>query len=469
MSAESDLAVAKALSNAYAAVVEKVGSAVVGIETEKFPSRPQAGEGDSEEPSEQEFFERFFRQLPREFGDRFRQPDRQVRGIGSGVIIDRQGHILTNNHVVAEADKIRVELVGRTKIYEAEVVGRDPSSDLAVIRLKDAPADIPSAVLGDSDLMKPGNIVIAIGSPMGFKQSITTGVVSAKGRSLGEINYEQFIQTDAAINPGNSGGPLVNLDGEVIGLNTLISTRSGGSDGIGFAIPINQAKSIIRQLIASGSVTRGWLGITMNPEDAEISQALGHDGSGVLVTDVDPEGPAFGGGIQKGDLIVSFNNTLITNNDHLRYLVADTIPDEEVPVTVIRNGERIQLGIIIKAQPEDLFRRARFGRSQQNGRNNGEEASEQLGLDLSDITDSIRQRFNIDAEINAGVVITRIDPAGPAYGKPLEPGNVILELDNRPVQNLSDFRGIIREFSGDKILAYVKRGNISTYVMLNLR
>lgn len=295
-----NIRIAKALSNAFAEVVDSVGPAVVGIETEKNLRRPDADDdedgGDEEGPGD-DLLRRFFDELPRDLGPRLRRrfspgPEmpRKSQGIGSGVVIDEEGHILTNNHVVAEADSIKVEFPDeKGKTYKAEIVGRDPNSDLAIVRLVNPPEKLTFAPLGDSDSLQPGNIVIAIGAPLGLKQTVTQGVVSAKGRSLGELAYERFIQTDASINPGNSGGPLVNLDGEVVGLNTMISTRGGGgSIGIGFAIPINQAKPVILQLIEKGSVTRGWLGIEMNPDAEEFSRAFGHDGSGVLVARIDP-------------------------------------------------------------------------------------------------------------------------------------------------------------------------------------
>lgn len=471
------LKVAKALSEAYADVVEMAGPAVVGIETEKLSGgRNRSGDDEEGEIFDNDIFERFFRHLPREFGPGprlKRAPERRVRGIGSGIIIDRTGHILTNNHVIAEADKIRVELAEKGRIFEAEIVGRDPNTDLAVIKLIDAPSDLPIAKIGDSDALRPGNIVVAIGSPMGFKQSVTTGVVSAKGRTLGELSYERFIQTDAAINPGNSGGPLVNLDGEVVGLNTLISTRSGGSDGIGFAIPINQAKSVIAQLIEKGSVTRGWLGIVMNPEDPEISVELGHDGSGVLVTDVDPEGPAAKAGIRKGDLIVSFDNMPINDNDHLRYLVADTTPGRDVPIVVVRASEKVNLSIYIEPQPDDLFTRARGGNGGGSGPDSGsstEMSSDKLGIDVQNLDSALRQRFEIGDDIKTGVLVTNVNPTGPAADKGITPGTVIIEINNRPVNDVATFKKILDENSErEKILVYVKRGQVSRYIMLNFK
>ncbi|MDR0361293.1 MAG: Do family serine endopeptidase [Planctomycetota bacterium] len=476
--AESEnLRIAKALSNAYAEVVERMLPAVVGIETEKVNRSPRT-DFEAEIPFGNELFEEFFKRFQPEI-DRFRGPRAprempRIRGIGSGVIIDAEGHILTNYHVIADTDVIKIEIAnlkGRT--FEADIVGSDPNSDLAVLRMKDPPENLIFAALGDSDQMNPGNIVLAIGSPRGFKDSVTTGVVSAKGRTLGEVAYESFIQTDAAINPGNSGGPLVNLDGEVIGLNTMIATRTGGSDGIGFAIPINQAKSVIAQLIEKGSVTRGWLGIVMNPEEPEISIAMGHDGTGVVVTDVDPDGPAAKAGLRKGDLVISFDNVAIKDNEHLRYMVAETPPGRGVPMVVLRDNERVTLTVNILPQPEDLFTRGRpatsgQGESREDRETN--EAASRLGIAVRNIDSQTRQLYGIEGDIISGVVITKIDPDGPAASKGLEPGVVIIEMNRRPVIDVASFRKILQE-NGDKekMLVFVKRGAVARYMMLDLK
>ena len=475
---------AKALSNAYAEVVEHVGPAVVGIETEKVVKRSMGGMGMMPD-SPMEFFERFFDMPPGMNIPRGGRPQpRQVpeeesttrsTGIGSGVVIDDEGHILTNNHVVADADNIKVEFAHeKGKTFKAEIIGRDPNSDLAVIKLTELPSYLPTATLGDSERLKPGNIVLAIGSPLGFKQSVTQGIISAKGRNLGELAYERFIQTDASINPGNSGGPLVNLDGEVVGLNTMISTRGGGggSIGIGFAIPINQAKSIMRQLIEKGSVTRGWLGIVMNPEDADISKELGHDGTGVLVTEVDPAGPAHKAGVRRGDLIVSFDNLAIKDNEHLRYLVADTAPDRTVPLVVIRGGERVDLNLTIEAQPDDLYsasRRLGNGGGSGGGLDESEEVATSLGMSVKDLDNQLRERYKIPDSVTQGVVVTEVDSTGEARNAGILPGTVIIEMGNLPVKDVAGFRKILKDSAGkDKILIFLRYGQVARYMSLKL-
>lgn len=472
-----NIRIAKALSNAYAEVVDHVAPAVVGIETEKIvkPSMSMRG---GDDPT-LEFFERFF-DLPPGLRNRNtpRRPlpeekQKKSTGIGSGIIIDAQGHILTNNHVVDEADNIKVELAnekGRT--YKAEVVGRDPNSDLAVIKLTNPPAELPFAELGDSEAMKPGNIVIAIGSPLGFKQSVTTGVVSAKGRNLGELAYERFVQTDASINPGNSGGPLVNLDGEVVGINTMISTQGGGSIGIGFSIPINQAKAVVAQLIEKGSVTRGWLGIVMNsPESREMSLYLGHDGTGVVVAEVDPAGPAAKGGLRQRDVITKFDGVDIRDNEHLRYRVAETTPDESVPVEIIRDGEKMTLYITIEAQPDDLYKasRRRGGNGGGGGSLEADEVNSSLGMTVRNLDKEARERYSIPDDVQ-GVVVTEVDSTGEAMEKGIQAGTVITEMNKKPVKNVADFRSILKETSsGEQILVYARRGQISSYIILELK
>lgn len=470
-----NIRVAKAISGALAEVVDYVSPAVVGIETEKMVKTPSFS-GGIDDPMG--FFERFFN-MPEGMGPRMRRnPDEggtsKTSGIGSGVVIDAEGHILTNNHVVANADKIKIEFASeKGKTYQAEVVGRDPNTDIAVIKLTEKPAYLPVADLGDSDLLKPGNMVMAIGSPMGFKQSVTLGIISAKERKLGELAYERFIQTDADINPGNSGGPLVNLDGEVVGINTMISVGRGGSGsiGIGFSIPINQAKTIVRQLIEKGSVTRGWLGITMNPEDRDISIELGHDGSGVLITEVDPSGPAHKAGMRRQDLITTFDGIALRDNDHLRNMVADLAPEQVVPITVLRDGKKVNLKVTIKAQPEDLYTNARryIGGGSGDGIDGVQEVSTSLGMTVRNLDDAARKKYEIAESVTSGVVVSEVDSTGEARTAGIRPGTVIIEMNNKPVSDVASFRRILKESAGkDKILVYLRYGEVSRYMSLKL-
>ncbi|MDR1745564.1 MAG: PDZ domain-containing protein, partial [Planctomycetota bacterium] len=272
----------------------------------------------------------------------------------------------------------------------------------------------------------------------------------------------------------NSGGPLVNLDGEVVGLNTMISTRGGsGSIGIGFAIPINQAKSVITQLIEKGSVTRGWLGIVMNPEDEEISKQLGHDGTGVLITEVDPAGPAHKAGIRRGDLVVSFDNIDIRDNEHLRYLVADTAPGRAVPIAIIRGGEKMDLTLSVEAQPEDLYSGAR--RLNNGGRGgdsleDSEEVASSLGMSVQNLDAAAREKYGIAESVSQGVVVTEVDSTGEARNAGIRTGTVIIEMNSLPVKDVAAFRRILKESAGkDKILVYLRYGDISRYMSLKLK
>lgn len=479
IAAESeDLRIAKALSNAYAEVVEKVAPAVVGIETEKVVKISRRGFPGGGDPFE--LFEELF-DMPREGLRRRptpRQDEEETRrspGAGTGIVIDKEGHILTNYHVISDVDTIKVEFAHGNggKIYKAEVIGRDPNSDLAVIKLLDPPADLPVANLGDSDALKPGNIILAIGSPFGYKQSVSTGIISAKDRTLGALAYERFIQTDAAINPGNSGGPMVNLDGEVVGINAIITSRGGGSVGVGFAIPINQAKDVLKQLIDKGHVTRGWLGILMNADDPEVSRAMGHDGTGVVIAGTDPAGPAAKSGLRVGDLIVSFDGQAIKNNEHLRYMVAELVPEREVPVVIIRDGEKMDIAVNIEAQPEDLFAASRqiTGGSGSDSMDGGQaEVNSSLGLTVRNLDKETRERYRVSDNIVTGVVITKVDEDSEAREKGIRAGMIITEMDKTPVTDVASFRQVMKDTAGkEQILIYVQSGDRGTFKTLNLK
>ena len=280
-----------------------------------------------------EFFERFFdRQMPK----RFKQ-----RSLGSGFLIDNEGHILTNNHVVADTERIEVTL-SDDRSYEAEIVGRDPQTDLALIRIEGDGVLTPLA-LGDSEELKVGEWVVAIGSPFGLGHTVTAGIVSAKYRRIGAGAYDDFIQTDASINPGNSGGPLLNARGEVVGINTAIFSRSGGNIGIGFAVPVNMAKDLLPQL-KEGKVVRGWLGVTIQEVTPELKDKLGlEEQRGALVADVEKGGPADEAGIQRGDVIVAFDGKEVEEMHELPHMVAVTPVGKDVPVAVIRKGKKRHL------------------------------------------------------------------------------------------------------------------------------
>ena len=320
---------AEELSQAFERVAETITPSVVTISTESTPKKSKAKQGDDP--------------LRKFFGDDFL--DKMVptpqRGLGTGVIVDEQGHIITNNHVIGESTEVSVRL-SNERTVKAKVVGTDPRTDLAVIKIK-VKAELPKpAKLGDSEKLKIGEWVVAAGASFGLDNTITAGIVSAKGRALsGGSQYEDFIQTDAAINPGNSGGPLVNLRGEVIGINTAIVSKSGGYMGIGFAIPINMAKQVLGSLITNGKVTRGWLGVGIQNLNEDLARSFDYDATeGALVGHVDPKGPAKKAGLQQGDIIVQVGNDRIKNVNQLRNLVAGIKPSTTTELTLIRAGRK---------------------------------------------------------------------------------------------------------------------------------
>jgi serine protease Do len=330
-----------------APLVAEVKPAVVNISTTQAPRQPRRGfraPFRGQEPFE-DFFERFF-------GGPMPQESRPQQSLGSGFLIDKEGHILTNNHVLENAGTITVKLANE-KEYEAKVVGRDPRTDLALIKIN-ARADLPVVQLGDSDALRVGDWVIAIGNPFGLGQTVTAGIVSAKGRVIGQGPYDDFIQTDAAINPGNSGGPLFNTKGEVVGINTAIFSQSGGNIGIGFAVPVNMAKNLVPQLKAKGRVSRGWLGVSIGPVTDEAAKELKlKDKKGALVVEVVERSPADRAGFQQGDVIVSYDGKDVGGPADLPRLVASTSIGKDVSLRVIREGRSLDIKVTIREFRED--------------------------------------------------------------------------------------------------------------------
>jgi len=355
------------------------------------------------------FFRRFFGpETPRGWEPREREYKQQ--GLGSGVIIDARGYILTNNHVVAEADELEVKLAdGRT--FEAKVTGTDPDTELAVIKLEGDVEDLPVAVLGDSDDLHVGEWVIAIGNPLGLAHTVSAGIVSAKGRSIGLARYENLIQTDAAINRGNSGGPLVNLHGEVIGINTAIISSSGGNIGIGLAIPINMAKGILDDLKAGRPVERGFLGIRGKDLTPELAQQFDYEGTtGALVSEIVPDSPAEAAGMKAGDIIIRWEGKQVRNFAHLRELVAATDPNKTAAVEIWRDGAPMTLQVKV----------GRLGEFEQAG------VSTWTGIRVAPVTDEVRNRFG--RKDLRGVVVAEVAEDSPAAKRGIEEGDVILAV-----------------------------------------
>ncbi|HHT9131955.1 MAG TPA: DegQ family serine endoprotease [Candidatus Tripitaka californicus] len=389
--------------------------------------------------------------MPREFPKEFRQ-----EGAGSGVIVDPKGFILTNNHVVEEADELYVTLSTEKKEYKAKVIGRDQPTDVAVIKIE--AENLPVATLGDSDKIKTGDWAIAIGNPFGLNQTVTAGIISATGRSQMRIaEYEDFIQTDAAINPGNSGGPLLNLRGEVIGINTAIFTRTGGYQGIGFAIPINMAKAVMKSLMETGKVTRGWLGVAIQDITPDLAKSfnLAAD-QGALIGDVTPNSPAEKAGMQRGDVVVEFEGREIKDVNHLRNTVAQTPVGKVAKVKVLRDGKPVELSVTIGEQPADFL--AKGGGPPQG-------ATKNFGLTLGTLSPELAKRFGYEGDM--GVVVVDVEPGSPAERAGIQAGNLIKEVNRERVHNLQEYQAVASKGPADKgVLLLVKSGNFTHYVLV---
>ncbi len=408
------------------------------------------GQFDEEDPREffgDDFMRRFFEQMP--------QREQKQRGLGSGFIIDREGYVLTNNHVVDGADEIKVTLHDE-KQYDATVIGRDEKTDIALIKLKEPKGDLPFAELGDSDALEIGEWVLAIGNPFGLQETVTQGIVSAKWRKIGQGPYDDFIQTDASINPGNSGGPLFNLSGKVVGLNTAIFSPSGGNVGIGFAIPINIAKNIVPQLKGKGKVVRGWLGVVVQKVTPELAKSFGiSQGRGALVADVDKEGPAAKAGIAPGDIITDYDGKEIKEMDELPMLVAQTEIGKTVEVSVLRDGKKKNHSVKIAELKDGK------GREQAQA----QEPQKNFGIAVREITPEMAQRHGLAKK--DGVVITQIEPGTEADEAGLRSGDIIEEINRASIRSLEDYnRALGKIKAGDNILFLLRRGDNAIWIVL---
>ena len=380
--------------------------------------------------------------LRRFFGEPGQQPDeRQRRGQGSGVIVSDEGYILTNNHVVEGADDVEVQLYN-DKTYDAEVVGTDPLTDIAVLKIDSS--DLNVIKLGNSEKLRVGEMVLAIGSPLqsNLAHSVSMGIVSAKGRSIGIIErgtgYENFIQTDAAINPGNSGGALVNMEGELIGINTAIASRSGGSDGIGFAVPIDIAKNVMQSIIESGRVVRGYLGIQMDGEvDATMAKALGLDQAyGIIIAEVPEDGPAAEAGLQPEDIIQTINGDPVRSWTSLRTKIGTSSPGTEVELGIVRDGEKQTVTVTLGEQPQDM------ASAMQPEQSSSKDMEEQLGFSVQELDPQMAQRMGLEPSQD-GVIIARISEGSNAYQQGLRRGLVITEVDRQKVNSVDDFNRVM--------------------------
>jgi serine protease Do len=398
----------------------------------------------SEDPLK-EFFEKFFReQMPREF---------RQNSLGTGFIIDADGLILTNNHVVEQTTEIKVKL-SNNREYLATIVGRDPLTDLALVRIHPDQSLQPLA-FGNSDRVEVGDWVLAIGNPYGLGNTVTAGIVSAKYRQIGAGVYDNFIQTDTPINPGNSGGPLLNMAGEVIGINTAIFTETGGSVGIGFAIPINMATDLLPQL-RKGRVVRGWLGVMIQKITPELKVKLNLiDEKGALVSDVGTGGPADRAGILRGDVIVSFNGKMIGTSSDLPYIVASTPVGKTVTVEVIRKGQKMRLQVETGELKENTVAITPA------------ESSSTLGMVLQQLTPELAKKLELAAQ--SGLLVVHVENNSAAAEAGFVPGDIILEVDQKAVKDLAEFNSKINELKeGDTLLFLVNRGGPTIYITLRV-
>lgn len=389
-----------------------------------------------------DFFEKFF-------GDNGPHNFKQ-RSLGSGFIIDKEGYIVTNNHVIENADKIMVVL-SDDKEFDAKIIGRDPYTDLALIKIKPK-RDLPSVKIGDSDTLKVGEWVVAIGSPFGLERTVTAGIVSAKGRVIGSGPYDNFIQTDASINPGNSGGPLINMRGQVIGINTMIIA---GGQGIGFAIPVNLAKGIIEQLKSSGEVTRGWLGVTIQDLKGELAKYYGlKSGEGALVVDVIPGDPADQAGIKPKDIIAEVNGKKIKSSRDLTTIIAGIGVGEKAKVTVLRNKKKKTFTVEIGKRPEKMA----------SSKDIPQKQGDELGIRVSEITPEIAQRFNIKR--TTGVMVIGVELNSRAAEAGFQRGDIIIEINRKTVKNINSYKKILKKAKKGKEIAFlVERMNAGLVVI----
>lgn len=445
---------------AFAAVAREVSPSVVFIQTESRPksTRPapfSAPFGDDD------LFRRFFGE-PFPGIPRGEAPDdrRRAVGQGSGFVFSAgssepsdKTYILTNNHVVEGAEKIRVKFQDGRE-FDAEITGTDPKSDVAVVEIK--AGGLPTLPWGDASKLEVGEWVVAMGNPFGLSHTLTVGVVSAKGRtSLGISDYEDFIQTDAAINPGNSGGPLVNLDGQVVGVNTAIFSRSGGYMGVGFAIPSNLARSIAEQLIQTGEVTRGYLGIVIQPLTSELAESFGLEQSqGILVAQVSADSPAEKAGLKQGDVIVAYQGTPVTNVGDFRNRVSLTRPGTREALSVIRDGKPREITITIGQLSDE-----------QSIAQGSAQTTEELGLTVQALTPELAKQFNTQA--GEGVVVTQVESGSAAATAGIRPGDVILQVNRHSVDTPAAFKRAVSSAADKRILLLIRSGDAQRFVVLH--
>ncbi len=437
-------------SNLFVEIAKRDTPSVVNISTTQFIKQRPPTSRRRRQPSpfddffgQDDFWERFFGEMP--------ERGLKQQSLGSGFIVDKEGYILTNNHVVAKADDIKVTLSdGRS--YDAEVKGTDPKTDIALIKI-DAENHLPVAALGDSDALEVGEWVMAIGNPFGLKHTVTVGVVSAKGRTIGAGPYDDFIQTDASINPGNSGGPLINMKGEVIGINSAIIGQ-----GIGFAIPVNLARNIMDQLKEKGSVTRGWLGVQIQTITPELAESLGLDeAKGALIAGVFKGDPADEAGIKVGDVVVEFDGATVKSDRDLVSRVGNAVVGSTVRLEVVRDGRKVSIDVKLAKRADD---------EEQIGRDDSDPIQPfNLGITVQDLTPELAERMRLDKA--KGVLVTQVDPGSPADRAGIRRGDIITEVNRQEVEKIEDLGSVLKKSPRDeKLLFLVKRNQGNIFVVV---
>ncbi len=463
-------AAAKAPPSSFADLAERLLPAVVNVATtqtvqDRGPTMdmPQFPPGSPFE----EFFKDFFE---RNGGNKPQQP-RRAQSLGSGFLISADGLVVTNNHVIADADEITVRLSDDTE-FPAKLLGTDTKTDVAILKIEPGERALPFVKFGNSDELRVGDWVVAIGNPFGLGGTVTAGIVSARGRDIGQGPYDDFIQTDASINRGNSGGPLFNLDGDVIGINTAIFSQSGGSIGIGFAISSKLASSVVGQLREFGRTRRGWLGVRIQQVTDEVAESLGLDRArGALVADVNPDGPAKSAGIQAGDVILKFAGQDVSEMRELPRIVAETEVGKTVDVQVWRDGKAMnvtaKLGELEAAEQASLKQEEQASPAPDKGAQGRVDA---LGLGLATLTPQLRAEYSLGDQVE-GVVVTEVDPAGTAGEKGLRPGDVIVEVAQDEVRSPDDVaRGVkgATEKGRKSVLLLIERQGEKRFVALRI-
>jgi serine protease Do len=451
-------------TDTFADLAKKTSGAVVNIGTEKvvkndfreffggegpgrgrqMPETPFGPEGPFRDF--RDFFDKFFGEMPKSF---------KTRSLGSGFIIDTTGYVVTNNHVVEGAEKIKVILIGG-KEFKASIKGRDPKTDLALIQIVDAPPDLPFLKFGDSEAIRVGDWVLAVGNPFGLGHTVTQGIISAKGRVIGAGPYDNFLQTDASINPGNSGGPLLDLQGEVVGINTAI-LASG--QGIGFATPSNIAKFVIPQLKEKGKVIRGMIGVQVQSVTPELAKTFHMaEPRGALVAEVNPGTPAEKAGIMRGDIIIDFNGHAIQEMNELPRMVADTPPGSKSTLKVLREGKEMSFTVTVMEMTEER---------QVAGKEEGGAKEAPLGLEVKNLDPDLARKFRL--RDNKGVVVTQVEPGSPAAEAGLRPGDLLLEIDGAVIGSQKDYLAVIGKLKKESFARFlVKRLGRTLYLTVEV-